>query len=100
MHKIIPTQLDKLFDNYILIAQRLERSVCPSFENMMMHLDAMVHFRCVLNERLLENGPDSLLQGFEVQRNESVRLEGYLSVFNGFIITYRFFVICTNIYSN
>ena len=61
MHKIIPTQIDKLFDNYILIAQRLERSVCPSFENMMMHLDAMVHFRCVLNERLLENGPDSLL---------------------------------------
>ncbi|AWG82243.1 hypothetical protein [Vibrio parahaemolyticus] len=29
----------------------------------------------------------AVVSGFEVQRNESVRLEGYLSVFNEFIIT-------------
>ncbi|MDF4421615.1 DUF4158 domain-containing protein [Vibrio parahaemolyticus] len=54
----------------------------------------------LLGFKRLTKSAEKALLGFEVQRNESVRLEGYLSVFNGFIITYRFFVICTNIYSN
>ena len=60
MHKI-PAHIGELFDNYIHIVLRLERSVCPCFEDMMMHLDAMSYFRTALNNSLLENGPDSLL---------------------------------------
>ena len=62
MDDIMPAQFDELFDNYIHETLRLERSVCPTFDNMMMHLHAMEYFRCILNERLYSKASQDFLK--------------------------------------
>ena len=62
MDDIMPAQFDELFDNYIHVTQRLERSACPTFDNMMMYLHAMEYFRCILNERLYSKASQDFLK--------------------------------------